>query len=122
MAQPQTTGTLYVHLVGDPNPGQVEVIVRKQGGEILDQTTLTTGKVYDKQFVNIPLGPQEWYDVEIQWESDRAAYHNFGSDGINTIATGFPATSNNTARSWQVTGLGARGRFPVLMNLPQAAS
>lgn len=113
-----TTGTLYVHIEADPNPGEITLQVQKHSGEVLGQATLSSGDVYDHQFTGLPLGPQEWYVVVLSWP--RGDFHNIAADGITKIACGYPATANNEVKAWQASGSGVVAQIPALMNLPQA--
>lgn len=107
------TGTLYVHMVGDANPGKVHIVVRKASGTKLDQTDITSGQIYDKQFPNLTTGPQEWYVVELSWPA--SDFHNMSDSSGNIVATGVPATANNRVNSWQVAGTGVNAQVPALM-------
>lgn len=107
------TGTLYVHFVGDSNPGTIHLEVRKHSGALLAATDLAQGQTWDKTFPGLTLGPQEWYVVAISWPS--SDFHNIGDSNGNIVASGTPATANNRLTAWQVSGNNVNARVPILM-------
>jgi len=103
------SGTLYIDISNDTNPGEIKVEVRQVSSSTdLYTATVPSGGKTGPQVFSVEPGN---YVVTISWPHDES--HVIGNAFNSDIATCNPPTAKCALHSWLVRGSGASASFPV---------